>query len=104
MRKSPTRLRRIFGGGLGAVSEFLELRALPCFFSFTERCGSVEGFPDAPMFSFLFFCLNFVSVGASMFAISSLGLVGGGNFSVFQYLSGYKTIHVRMYNTQAPPP
>lgn len=36
------------------------------------------------MFPFLFFCLNFVSLGASMFAISSPGLVSGRAF--FQYL------------------
>ncbi len=69
MRKSPTRLRRIFEGGLGAVSEFLELRGLPCFFSFTGRWDSAEGFSDTSMF--FFFCLlSFVSVGASIFAIS----------------------------------
>lgn len=70
MRKSPTRFRRIFGGGLGAVSEFLELRGLPCFFSFTGSWDSAEDFSDASMFFFFFFCLSFVSVGASIFAIS----------------------------------
>lgn len=94
MRKSPTRLRRIFGGGLGAVSEFLELGALPCFFSFTGRCDSAEVFSDASIFSLLFFCLN--PVGTSAFAISSPGLVWRYVEVIFQifniYPDGAKTM------------
>lgn len=94
MRKSPTRYRRIFGGGLGAVSEFLELRTLPCFFSFTGRWDSAEDFSDASLF-FFFFCLSFVSVGASIFAISIPGLVGGE--VIFQVPNKiYPKKHVRM--------
>lgn len=101
MRKSPTSFRRIFGGGLGAVSEFLELRAFPGFFSFTGRRESSEGFSDTSIF-FFFFCLNFVSVGASIFAISGPGLVG--SVAIFQVCNNIypDTKKTCAYDTQAP--